>query len=134
MAEVLCVTMAVTAWLLPPQIIEQCQYPQTVQQQQPSSLLFPGVTIAALQPDWLGAPAANKFNPGGAGNAEGEKRANEPFSSLFQGLHSQLVVCTQLNINYRTATMHSQLVVCTLLQEIGGRPHQLWTPIVRASR
>ena len=27
--------------------------------------------VAALQPDWLGAPAANSNNPGGAGNAEG---------------------------------------------------------------
>ena len=27
--------------------------------------------IAALQPDWLGKPAANKYNPGGAGNSEG---------------------------------------------------------------
>ena len=35
-------------------------------------LLFPTTDIvAALQPDWLGAPSASSANPGGAGNAEG---------------------------------------------------------------
>jgi len=33
--------------------------------------VFPSCSIAALQPDFLGKPAANQANPAGAGNAEG---------------------------------------------------------------
>ena len=77
-ASLLC-AMLVPAWQVPaplpaPSALVE-RRPIAVQQPQTSSeLLFPGTsTLAALQPDWLGAPAANKYNPGGAGNAEGAK-------------------------------------------------------------
>ena len=66
---------ATTAFVLPPPpaiVVMQQQRQQIQQDQQPNQLLFPtSNSLAALQPDWLGAPAANVNNPGGAGNAEG---------------------------------------------------------------
>lgn len=79
---------ACAAWHLPsPMVVDQPLQPLSISTEihpsaasQPAlqqtsaaaSHIFPSpMLIAALQPDWLGKPSANKFNPGGAGNAEG---------------------------------------------------------------
>ena len=79
----LVVPFAAAAWLAPVPLAaveapapplaaaSRQQFLAPLQKPTPGGLFPTSATLAALQPDWLGAPAASKYNPGGAGNAEG---------------------------------------------------------------
>ena len=78
--------------LLVPPPLTHCETPRaaafTLAAQQRTDartdVMFPSSTLlAALQPDWLGAPAANQNNPGGAGNAEGVSALGRSERGLF---------------------------------------------------